>query len=171
MRCDDQLDWFVDWLVRNKVRTFVPGQPEITCASPSERKGTRIKDLMIQRNNITEALINSIHSIPGMGRAGGVIMPEDGAKGNNLLANFIPGIARQAQGAQVGTQMLNSLAQSFPDIRNMPGIKLLPTSPQPGGQNGRTLDTAIDQVENVFICKLNIFKEKPISEFIKFIFN
>jgi hypothetical protein len=146
------LDWFIDWLVRNKVRTFVPNQPEITCASPPERKGTRLKDLMIQRNNVTESLINSMHSIPGINRAGGntILTPSGNAGqiGQNLLSNFIPGIARQAQGAQFGTQILDSLAQTFPDARNIPGMKFLPSTQNSagGGQTGRTLDSAIDQV-------------------------
>ncbi|KAK6019393.1 leucine Rich repeat-containing domain protein, partial [Ostertagia ostertagi] len=37
--CDDDFDWFVRYLVTNRIRTFLPFQPEITCAGPEKYAG------------------------------------------------------------------------------------------------------------------------------------
>jgi hypothetical protein len=150
--CDAQLNWFIDWLVNNKVRTFVPNQPEVKCAMPANKQGTRLKDLMIKHNNATETLINSLNDIPGfprgmVGGGGGA----ESANAGNLLANLIPGLSRQAQGSQMGAQMLNSLAQSFPGFR--PGMNFLPSTltPDSPGESTigqRPLDSAIDKVHS-----------------------
>ncbi|KAL3120760.1 hypothetical protein niasHT_008052 [Heterodera trifolii] len=141
LRCDAQMDWFISWLTTNKVRTFVPNQPDIQCASPEENKGKRLKDLMIEKNNITEALVNSFNSM-NLAR---------GSDGNanvaaqNLL-KMLPGISRRVQGAQIGSQVLGSLADSFPEIRNFPGMRLIPTTiPTQRKSDVKTLDAAIDQ--------------------------
>ncbi|VDP09142.1 unnamed protein product [Heligmosomoides polygyrus] len=51
--CDDEFDWFVWYLVRNRVRTFLPYQSEITCAGPKKHIGVRLKDLMTKKTNDT----------------------------------------------------------------------------------------------------------------------
>ncbi|VDL85804.1 unnamed protein product [Nippostrongylus brasiliensis] len=53
LQCDDEFDWFVRYLVTNRVRTFLPYQPEITCAGPEKYVGVRLKDLMIKKANET----------------------------------------------------------------------------------------------------------------------
>uniref|UniRef100_A0A914HNJ3 LRRCT domain-containing protein n=1 Tax=Globodera rostochiensis TaxID=31243 RepID=A0A914HNJ3_GLORO len=139
LRCDAQLDWFISWLVKNRVRTFMPNQPEIQCASPEENKGKRLKDLMIEKSNITEALVNSFNS---MNLARG---SEGNAAAQNLL-KMLPGITRQVKGAQIGTEVLGSLAESFPEIRSLPGMRLIPTTIHSQHKsNGKTLNAAIDQ--------------------------
>ncbi|KAH7723451.1 leucine Rich Repeat family protein [Aphelenchoides avenae] len=57
LSCDAELDWFVSYLVRNQVRTFLPQQPDVTCASPAERAGARLKELMMHKANETRSLI------------------------------------------------------------------------------------------------------------------
>ncbi|VDM80522.1 unnamed protein product [Strongylus vulgaris] len=39
--CDESFDWFVRYLVTNRVRTFLPFQPEISCAGPEKYAGVR----------------------------------------------------------------------------------------------------------------------------------
>ncbi|VDO87477.1 unnamed protein product [Heligmosomoides polygyrus] len=51
--CDDEFDWFVRYLVTNRVRTFLPYQSEITCAGPEKYVGVRLKDLMMKKANDT----------------------------------------------------------------------------------------------------------------------
>lgn len=146
LRCDQQLDWFIDWLVKNKIRTFVPNQPEIKCALPLSKKGMRLKDLMMQKNNLTNEVLSSLHNVPGIGTRS--LNGETTSDAGNLLANLIPGLTRQAQGAQLGSQMLNSLAQTFPELRYLPGMKFVPntfsstTANQP---TEKSFDSAIDQ--------------------------
>ncbi|RCN28733.1 leucine Rich repeat-containing domain protein [Ancylostoma caninum] len=41
LQCDDSFDWFVRYLVTNRVRTFLPFQPEISCAGPEKYAGVR----------------------------------------------------------------------------------------------------------------------------------
>ncbi|VDM61713.1 unnamed protein product [Angiostrongylus costaricensis] len=40
--CDDAFDWFIRYLVTNRVRTFLPFQPEISCAGPEKYAGVRL---------------------------------------------------------------------------------------------------------------------------------
>lgn len=66
----------------------------------------------------------------------------------NLL-KLLPGLTRQVQGAQIGSEVLGSLTQNLPpEIRNMPGMRLLPASTGSPltSFGGRNLNTAIDQV-------------------------
>jgi hypothetical protein len=102
LRCDSQLDWFIDWLVAQKVRTFVPSQPEIKCAGPGDKEGTRLKDLMMERNN-GSADEQQETNAGGLTRGGGADPMTAGA--GQMLANLIPGI-HQAQGAQVEPHFL-----------------------------------------------------------------
>ncbi|VDP02591.1 unnamed protein product [Heligmosomoides polygyrus] len=44
--CDEEFDWFLRFLVTNRVRTFLPYLYEITCAGPEKYVGVRLKDLM-----------------------------------------------------------------------------------------------------------------------------
>lgn len=44
---------FVNYLVRENVRTFLPNQPDVTCTAPPELAGTRLKELLIKRANQT----------------------------------------------------------------------------------------------------------------------
>ena len=40
-------------MVNNRVRTFLPFQPEISCAGPEKYAGVRLKDLMMKKANET----------------------------------------------------------------------------------------------------------------------
>ncbi|CAK5126732.1 unnamed protein product [Meloidogyne enterolobii] len=155
LRCDDKLDWFVDWLVRNKVRTFVPDQPEIRCASPEQKRGTRLKELMIKRNNLTESLIEtSLKNIPGLPQ--NVNKNRAAEAAGNFLANLLPngGGGHQRAGTQIGSEMLNTFAKNIPELRNLPGMEFVqnlnPASTigkqkNNGNVGGGGIDTAIDK--------------------------
>ena len=56
--CDEKFDWFVTFLVTNRVRTFLPQQKEIDCAGPPQYQGVRLRDLMMKKANdtITEGM-------------------------------------------------------------------------------------------------------------------
>uniref|UniRef100_A0A915CWA3 Uncharacterized protein n=1 Tax=Ditylenchus dipsaci TaxID=166011 RepID=A0A915CWA3_9BILA len=56
--CGADFGWFVTYLVDNNVRTFVPNQPEITCASPESMVNVRLKELMMTKANQTQLLLN-----------------------------------------------------------------------------------------------------------------
>ncbi|KAL7077148.1 hypothetical protein ACQ4LE_003602 [Meloidogyne hapla] len=150
LRCDDKLDWFIDWLVRNKVRTFVPDQPEIRCASPEDKRGTRLKDLMIKRNNLTESLIEtSLKNIPGLPQ--NVNKNKAAEAAGNFLANFMAN-GQQRAGSQIGSEMLNTFTKNIPEIRNLPGMEFVQNlnpstigKQKTGGNVGGGIDTAIDQ--------------------------
>uniref|UniRef100_A0A915LX06 LRRCT domain-containing protein n=1 Tax=Meloidogyne javanica TaxID=6303 RepID=A0A915LX06_MELJA len=157
LRCDDKLDWFVDWLVRNKVRTFVPDQPEIRCASPEQKRGTRLKELMIKRNNLTESLIEtSLKNIPGLPQ--NVNKNRAAEAAGNFLANLLPngGGGHQRAGTQIGSEMLNTFAKNIPELRNLPGMEFVQNlNPASSigkqknegnvGGGGGGIDTAIDK--------------------------
>lgn len=107
---------------------------------------------MIQKNNVTDAVLNSLHTIPGLsGRSDPNAAAESAG---NMLANLIPGISRQAQNARAGSQMLDSLAQTFPGLRNFVPSTLTPTATNNRQGNQKTFDTAIDQVHCCFVIIL-----------------
>ena len=137
LRCDSQLDWFIDWLVAQKVRIFVPSQPEVKCAGPGDKEGTRLKDLMMKRNNWSADQQQEANA-GGLTRGSGADPMTAGA--GQMLANLIPGI-HQAQGTQVGTQLLNSLASKY----RMPGLNFLTPQPNGVGGGGTGMESVIDQ--------------------------
>ncbi|GMT07218.1 hypothetical protein PENTCL1PPCAC_30582, partial [Pristionchus entomophagus] len=107
LECDDELDGFVHFLVVNKVRTFLPAQPEITCAGPAGMEGKQFKDLMMKKANETKEVekpkgnqqfLNSI--LPALSIGGLGANPRGGAPGGGLaglgdlsaLTNALPGL-------------------------------------------------------------------------------
>ncbi|KAF7640183.1 hypothetical protein Mgra_00000009 [Meloidogyne graminicola] len=149
IHCDDKLDWFIEWLVKNKVRTFLPGQPEILCSSPEEKKGIRLNQLMIKKNNLTESLIsNSLRTIPGFQQNSNTA-----AAAGNFLANLLPNSANSHQraGAQFGTEMINTFTHHLPNLPGMGFVNNLTPKSTIGKQSNREginsggIDTAIDQ--------------------------
>ncbi|CAJ0955298.1 unnamed protein product, partial [Mesorhabditis belari] len=53
LQCDKNLDWFLEYLVINRVRTFLAFQPEITCSGPEESRGIPLRDFLIKKANET----------------------------------------------------------------------------------------------------------------------
>jgi Leucine-rich repeat (LRR) protein len=101
LQCDERLDWLVDYLVKNKIRTFLPTESETICAGPEDEVGTRLKDLMIKKAN--ETLFNNFNTFkgfkslipPGMTNGLGALSPSNvplkSLLGSNV-ANSIPGL-------------------------------------------------------------------------------
>ncbi|ETN70779.1 leucine Rich repeat-containing domain protein [Necator americanus] len=137
--CDDSFDWFVRYLVTNRVRTFLPFQAEISCAGPEKYAGVRLKDLMMKKANDT---LNE-----GMKTLG---FNEQGQR--SFISSLIPGLnPPQSRGmdssalehAAAGIPILSTLSQAIPSMRNMPALEAggavagQPVNPQ--------LNTAIEQ--------------------------
>ncbi|RCN31130.1 leucine Rich repeat-containing domain protein [Ancylostoma caninum] len=139
LQCDDSFDWFVRYLVTNRVRTFLPFQPEISCAGPEKYAGVRLKDLMMKKANDT---LNE-----GMKTLG---FSEQGQR--SFISSLIPGLRSAQPGAvdsaalehaAAGIPILSTLSQAIPSMRNMPALEAggaaagQPVNPQ--------LNTAIEQ--------------------------
>ncbi|PIO58051.1 hypothetical protein TELCIR_20524, partial [Teladorsagia circumcincta] len=143
--CDDDFDWFVRYLVTNRIRTFLPFQPEITCAGPEKYAGVRLKDLMMKKANetLTEGMktlgFNSDQSqrsflsalLPGFRSA-----PAGPAGGGAALEH-----------AAAGLPILNTLSQAIPSMRNMPGLDMAAVAAGGAGSEpaNPNLNTAIEQ--------------------------
>ncbi|KJH51821.1 leucine Rich repeat-containing domain protein [Dictyocaulus viviparus] len=137
--CDDAFDWFVRYLVTNRVRTFLPFQPEISCAGPEKYAGVRLNDLMMKKANDT---LNEGIKTLGLSQQGQ----------RSFISSLIPGLrpAQSGKGgpleqAASGIPILSTLSQAFPLMRNMPGLDgSAPTANalQPMNSN---LNTAIEQ--------------------------
>uniref|UniRef100_A0A7I5E6B8 Leucine-rich repeat domain containing protein n=1 Tax=Haemonchus contortus TaxID=6289 RepID=A0A7I5E6B8_HAECO len=143
--CDDDFDWFVRYLVTNRVRTFLPFQTEITCAGPEKYAGVRLKDLMIKKANDT--LTEGMRSLG---------FNSDQSQ-NSLLSALLPGFrpppAASANGggalgqAAAGLPILSTLSQAIPSMRNMPGLDMTAAAAAAGGAQpaNPNLNTAIEQ--------------------------
>ncbi|VDK46855.1 unnamed protein product, partial [Cylicostephanus goldi] len=116
--CDDSFDWFVRYLVTNRVRTFLPFQPEITCAGPEKYAGVRLKDLMMKKANDT---LNEGMRTLGIG---------DQSQ-RSLISSLIPGLrpsqtamdSAALEKAAAGLPILSTLTQAIPPMRNMPALE------------------------------------------------
>lgn len=125
LKCDESLDWFVTYLVNNRVRTFLPFQPEISCAGPEKYAGTRLKDLMMKKAN--ETLNSSLLGGQGSQRS--------------LLTSFIPGLnALGGNPAQAAAgPMLSSITNALPALRSLPGFGQFPMN-NVGGAGGAPMN-------------------------------
>lgn len=142
--CDDEFDWFVRYLVTNRVRTFLPYQPEITCAGPEKYAGVRLKDLMVKKAN--ETLTEGIKTLG---------LSDQGQR--SLISALIPGLRSAPtnmgggggalEQAAAGLPILSTLSQAIPSMRNMPGLDGVPAAAAGGaGQAGNPqLSSAIEQ--------------------------
>ncbi|WKX91556.1 hypothetical protein Q1695_009966 [Nippostrongylus brasiliensis] len=143
LQCDDEFDWFVRYLVTNRVRTFLPYQPEITCAGPEKYVGVRLKDLMIKKANETLT--------EGMKTLG---FNEQGQR--SLISALIPGLRSAPTGAAggalgqaaAGLPILSTLSQAIPSMRNMPGMDMQSAAAAAGAAGqpvNPNLNSAIEQ--------------------------
>ncbi|CAD5206766.1 unnamed protein product [Bursaphelenchus okinawaensis] len=134
LNCDAKFDWFIKYLVSNNVRTFLPDQPEVTCNSPPEYYGTRLKDLMIQKANRTLT-----ESMKHLG------FDQNSQAKNDLLNRILPALGNMGAGAGGdASPVLNSLSQAIPALRNIPGLSMLP-APENSNPASRNLDSAVEQ--------------------------
>ncbi|KAK6041116.1 leucine Rich repeat-containing domain protein [Cooperia oncophora] len=113
--CDDDFDWFVRYLVTNRIRTFLPFQPEITCAGPEK--------YAVQ--SFLSAFLPGLRSAPaGSGNGGGAL--ETAAAGLpilNTLSQCHRLAVRFATGGQPVASDIEQLIQSIPNfIVNVPGL-------------------------------------------------
>ncbi|KHJ79868.1 leucine Rich repeat-containing domain protein, partial [Oesophagostomum dentatum] len=136
LKCDDSFDWFVRYLVTNRVRTFLPFQPEISCASPEKYAGVRLKDLMMKKANDT---LNEGMKTLGFGDQGQ----------RSLISSLIPGFrsaqpdSSALQNAAAGLPILSTLTQAIPSMRNMPALDS--GGAAAGGAANPQLNSAIEQ--------------------------
>uniref|UniRef100_A0A1I7RY49 Leucine-rich repeat-containing protein 15 n=1 Tax=Bursaphelenchus xylophilus TaxID=6326 RepID=A0A1I7RY49_BURXY len=164
LNCDNKFDWFVKYLVSNNVRTFLPEQPEVTCNSPEEFYGTRLKDLMIKKANHT--LTQSMRQLG---------LDQNTQARNELMNRILPALGNFGGGTGGGgaSPVLNSLSQALPALRNIPGLSMLP-SPQPGSDPAsRNLDSAVEQFAEPLVRLASGGQAVPsdINNFIKSIPN
>lgn len=140
--CDDSLDWFITYLVQYNVRTFLPRQPEITCAAPASLSGTRIKELMVKKANDT---FTSTMQQAGMGNS----LQER----TNFLANLMPALgAMGLSGSGVNAAgggnapILSTLSQAIPSLKSIPGWTEFMPGANPGDPSSKNLESAVEQV-------------------------
>ncbi|GMR37479.1 hypothetical protein PMAYCL1PPCAC_07674 [Pristionchus mayeri] len=143
LACDEAIDWFVQWLVVNRVRSSLPSQPEVTCASPPAYKGVAVRDLMIKKANETMKVIG--------------LQPDKPKAGQALVSNLLPGMSLMnslvpaGQQAAVGLGQvpgLGALLNGIPSLRSLP---LPATAGAAGGVPGmpagsvRSMNSAVEQ--------------------------
>ncbi|KAI1714558.1 leucine rich repeat domain-containing protein [Ditylenchus destructor] len=56
LNCDNDFDLFVTYLVKNNIKTFLPNQPDIKCASPPDMEGKRLREMMIEKVNESKGM-------------------------------------------------------------------------------------------------------------------
>lgn len=152
MVCDSAIDWFITYLVQYNVRTFLPRQPEITCAAPPQFAGVRIKELMIKKANDT---LNS-----SMQQLGIANTPQ---QRNNFLANLLPALSGMGLngggGAAAGgnAPVLGTLSQAIPSLRSLPGWNGILPGTNPGDPQTKNLETAVEQVCFYKTCSIDFY--------------
>lgn len=144
MVCDSSLDWFITYLVKYNIRTFLPKQPEITCAAPEQFAGVRIKELMIKKANDT---LNTSMKQIGIGNS-----PQ---QRNNFLTNLLPalsGMGLPAGGNAAGgnAPILGTLSQAIPSLRSIPGWNGIIPGTNPDDPEAKKLEAAVEQVSFAF---------------------
>ncbi|CAD6195496.1 unnamed protein product [Caenorhabditis auriculariae] len=134
--CDESFDEVLTYLVTNRVRTFLPFQPEISCAGPEKYAGVRLKDLMMKKAN--ETLSQGIRTI-GL---------DPGNK--SILSSFLPSLGPLGgpQGLDAGLPFLRTITGSIPALQNIPGLGgNVPVGQTRGAQMlpNKNLNEAIEQ--------------------------
>uniref|UniRef100_A0A1I8ECL6 Leucine Rich Repeat family protein n=1 Tax=Wuchereria bancrofti TaxID=6293 RepID=A0A1I8ECL6_WUCBA len=129
LHCDEKLNWLVNYLVVNQVRTFLPYQTEVLCAGPEKYTGVRLKELMIAKANETM----------------------DKAK-NNFYENGQRDVAHDLLPNLALTQsVIGALTEAIPSIQNIPGINYLPKANEERTIDVRKFNSAIEQLSSPLI--------------------
>lgn len=140
--CDEKMDWFVDYLIRNQVRTFLPYQPEVTCSGPEKFVGVRLKELMIKKANET---LNAVsRTLNGNRAQAPVPYPIEAAfPGVVLMVPEVP--ALESPGSLSRIPIIGGITEALPAMRNIPGLNFIPKLG--GQQTGEVsaLNGAIEQ--------------------------
>ncbi|VDO10572.1 unnamed protein product, partial [Brugia timori] len=121
LHCDEKLNWLVNYLVANQVRTFLPYQTEVLCAGPEKYTGVRLKELMIAKANETM----------------------DKAR-NNFYENGQRDVA-------LTQPIIGALTEAIPSIQNIPGINYLPKANEERTIDARKFNSVIEQLSSPLI--------------------
>lgn len=129
LNCDEKFDWFVTYLIKNNIRTFLPGQKEICCSSSSKYPGKRLKDLMMSKANETFISINNFNLAKNT-------LSNNNQQNKNLLLRLIPSLTGSSLDGGMGSiPLFNSITQAMPSLHEIPGLN-----------GNKKLDLAIEQV-------------------------
>ncbi|VDK49177.1 unnamed protein product [Anisakis simplex] len=142
LNCDEKLDWFVEYLVLNQIRTFLPYQREITCAAPKKYAGIRLKELMMKKANET---IQSLNAQLKADTVGGNLISD--LLQNNMEA-ALPAAFRlqQPQNPLANVPIVGAITESIPSLRNLPGLRFIPKVEGERAQDVQKLNSAIEQL-------------------------
>lgn len=149
--CDEKLDWFVDYLVRNQVRTFLPYQQEVVCASPEKYAGVRLKELMIKKANDTLAALGATASrIPGQEILSNLI-PRGMPRGIGM-ERYFPNLQGPASPNPFSNvPVIGAITEAIPAMRNIPGLNFIPKAEGDQVEEVRNLNNAIEQFSSPLI--------------------
>ena len=111
--CDEKIDWFLEYLILNKVRTFLPFQAEIICSGPEKVAGVRLKELMIKKANETLNSPKNNHNKPNLQQ--------------NLLDSLIPGMI---QGVHLKPTLEGSSRGSATMAQNVDEVSFFLNTPE-----------------------------------------
>ncbi|VDM12433.1 unnamed protein product, partial [Wuchereria bancrofti] len=134
LHCDEKLNWLVNYLVVNQVRTFLPYQTEVLCAGPEKYTGVRLKELMIAKANETmDKAKNNFY--------------ENGQRDVDLPSeahDLLPNLA-------LTQSVIGALTEAIPSIQNIPGINYLPKANEERTIDVRKFNSAIEQLSSPLI--------------------
>ena len=139
--------------VQYNIRTFLPRQPEITCAAPTNLSGVRIKELMIKKANDT---LNTSMQQAGIGTS----LQER----NNFLANLMPALGAMGLSGGVNAAgggnapILNSLSQAIPSLKSIPGWAELCLVQILEIRRLRTWNQPLNRFESLYLVLLNFVR-------------
>ncbi|GMT13960.1 hypothetical protein PFISCL1PPCAC_5257, partial [Pristionchus fissidentatus] len=146
--CDEALDWFVQWLVVNRVRTYLPNQPDAVCKAPPAYEGVKLKELMIKKANETMKVMGLQPEKPTAGKA----LVNNLLPGMSIMNSLVPAGQQAAQAAAGLGQIpgLGALLNGIPSLRDLPLGHAAPAASAPSGASPapgtvRSMNTAVEQ--------------------------
>ncbi|EFO26857.2 leucine Rich Repeat family protein [Loa loa] len=126
LHCDEKLDWLVNYLVANQVRTFLPYQTEVLCAGPEKYAGVRLKELMIVKAN--ETMSKARHAFYANGQSDiAITQPPNPFE-------MVP--------------VIGALTDAIPSVQNIPGINYLPKANGERILDAQKFNSAIEQLSS-----------------------
>lgn len=143
LRCDKKIEWLIEYIIINRVRTHLPFQSEVLCAEPDNYRTVRLRDFLTKKANETfNAMTSALRAAAGI--------PSDKDLMRSFIPTsvrkFIPALERGEKNQYSDVPVIGAITKALPVLRSVPGLNYIPKATGERAEDVHSLNNAIEKV-------------------------
>uniref|UniRef100_A0A0N5AN75 LRRCT domain-containing protein n=1 Tax=Syphacia muris TaxID=451379 RepID=A0A0N5AN75_9BILA len=145
IKCDEKIEWLVQYIILNRVRTHLPFQSEVLCAAPPKYASVRLRDFLNKKANDTFHVVTSAFRFAtgGSSDIGGMVPSK--------LLKFFPALEHNENNPYSDVPVFGAITKALPGLRNIPGLNYIPKTSVDQKKDIHSLNTAIEKFSSPLI--------------------